>query len=997
MTNRWTTQVAEFEARAPLVPVVVGLLLGVVLDLRGGLAPSVYVGVFLFAAGVMFWPAGRRTGGLLPVAVAAAGLGGLLHHRAVWYEPPNSLTAYVADDLDHIVRLRGRVVEEPRFLAGSDYPFRFWTYRNERTVFLLESEEIETRAGWRLVAGKVKVNVSAPLLDLHEGTAVELFGTLVGLGRPRNPGSYDWGAAQRRQGVRARLYCDQAENVRRLDAQRADGSLVEASAQEALKVSSHGTARRAEGRDGWRWPRIADWRRLTRSLLTDDVVKSDSDHASLLHAMILGHRSHLSRRLNEAFIQAGCTHFLAVSGTHVGIVMLLAWGVVRLLGWPRRRSIWLVLAVLVPYVLMAEPRPPILRAGVMGCLFCVSLLRGKPTARLNWLAAAAIVLILLDPTTVVRAGFQLSFVAVLGISYLAPALMRAGRTAVLGAPEDADLFPERPEPMSLEERSDASLVWQRRARQFGWALQWSFAFSVAAWLATAPLIAIHFQRLQPWGAVNSVIVLPLVMATMFVGFAKLVVGMVVPTVGTLLGYPLLWLDGLLVWVVDLLAKLPGATVVVPAPPAWLVTIYYAWLIAIAWLFAARARNALRLGDEPQSQGQQGVAVGPDANAPDAAGSATTDVGSAGVGEVASTSPTFRLIRHRLAAGLTLLVAGGLAFWLWPESKEPELRVHVLDVGPGAAVVLELPDGQTVLCDAGTQKPYDIGAGTVVPFLLHRGIGTLDAAYISHANLDHFSGLPAIAEMLSLRGVYTTHYFDPPEDRRSSARLVLELLAEADVPVHTLDPRVTRWTQGGVTFERLWPPAGPRGMASASAANGVSFPAETLRAASYVAPASAPRIGGSDGRLADPWAEVFAKEPNESSLVLRLTYAGRSILLTGDIEAQAQQALLDEADVRADVLLLPHHGSMRPNSAAFFEAVGPTLAVRSSNKTMAETTNGLCEALAGVDVFNTAEHGAITITLNAAGIEAQGHLSSDPWRAEEPSEVLQFGSTAEQVP
>ena len=78
------------------------------------------------------------------------------------------------------------------------------------------------------------------------------------------------------------------------------------------------------------------------------------------------------------------------------------------------------------YGVVAEARPPILRACVMGLMFCGALLLRRPTSHFNWICAAAITLCLIDPMMVFDAGFQLSFAAVFGVAYVAPGLIALG-------------------------------------------------------------------------------------------------------------------------------------------------------------------------------------------------------------------------------------------------------------------------------------------------------------------------------------------------------------------------------------------------------------------------------------------------------------------------------------------------------------------------------------------------------------------------------------------
>jgi competence protein ComEC len=117
--------------------------------------------------------------------------------------------------------------------------------------------------------------------------------------------------------------------------------------------------------------------------------------------------------------------------------------------------------------------------------------------------------------------------------------------------------------------------------------------------------------------------------------------------------------------------------------------------------------------------------------------------------------------------------------------------------------------------------------------------------------------------------------------------------------------------------------------------------------------------------------------NDTSLVIKLTYGGYSILLTGDIGEYAQERLLESgADLSADVLLLPHHGSVVPNTVRFLQAVGARYLVRSSASRRRGIPDPIDSILRGSEYFNTADVGAITITLRERVLRVAGLRSSD---------------------
>jgi competence protein ComEC len=118
----------------------------------------------------------------------------------------------------------------------------------------------------------------------------------------------------------------------------------------------------------------------------------------------------------------------------------------------------------------------------------------------------------------------------------------------------------------------------------------------------------------------------------------------------------------------------------------------------------------------------------------------------------------------------------------------------------------------------------------------------------------------------------------------------------------------------------------------------------------------------------PLDELAIEKTNDTGIVLRIEYAHRRVLLCADIEEFAQQHLLASADLKADVLVLPHHGGVESNTAAFIKAVDPTWCVRSSGQRDAHTHNGILDLVAGRKYFNTADDGAIEICMTPAALQ-----------------------------
>jgi len=234
-------------------------------------------------------------------------------------------------------------------------------------------------------------------------------------------------------------------------------------------------------------------------------------------------------------------------------------------------------------------------------------------------------------------------------------------------------------------------------------------------------------------------------------------------------------------------------------------------------------------------------------------------------------------RHAGAVAAWSLI--GAFTWALP-AKPGANEFHQLAVGHGNAGVLETADGQVLLVDCGSMTVPTSGERIIAPFLWRRGVQTIDAIFISHADVDHFNALPALLTRFRVGAVYA-----PPQFARMdqpAVAFVAEALKKHNVPLKFVWA-ADRMAVKDVETEVLWP--------------------------------TATAAGRSD---------------NSNSLVLDMRCRGGSVLSTGDLAEEGLRAVLKMEHDPVEVFVIPHHGSRTSNTPALAEWADASIAVASQH-------------------------------------------------------------------
>ena len=253
----------------------------------------------------------------------------------------------------------------------------------------------------------------------------------------------------------------------------------------------------------------------------------------------------------------------------------------------------------------------------------------------------------------------------------------------------------------------------------------------------------------------------------------------------------------------------------------------------------------------------------------------------------------------------------------PENKtlnHGEFILTILDVGQGLAVVIDTPQGTSIFDTGNRYWETDSAQQTIIPYLQQSGTNNLQSIIVSHLDSDHVGGLKTLLQ------------------RYSYKRLMLSEMLDLDLgkPIHQNKcHRDIVWHESGVSFKML-----------------------------------APNFTNSAKKLSR----------NNGSCVLLIKSQWGSVLLPGDIERKVEHELVEknDAELKVDVLLLAHHGSLTSSSPAFLNKVKPSIAIASSGY-LSRHGHPHAKVVARVKkisakFFNTATSGSIKIKFSKIGLQ-----------------------------
>lgn len=393
------------------------------------------------------------------------------------------------------------------------------------------------------------------------------------------------------------------------------------------------------------------------------------DGSALCKALVLGDRGDFSADFSRQLRYTGLSHVFALSGMNVALLAGLAWYALSLFYLPRNARLWIVLAVVILYMEVGREAPSLVRASIMAALFVAGHLLYRRADIINCVAGAAFLELLWRPLDLVDAGFLLSYLAVLGL---------IGSTAYF-------------------QTGILKLFGSRR-----WALVRGIALviaaSIAAQIATLPMVAWLFHRIPLVGILGNIVAVPAFAVMLIWSILMLIANLAVPWATPLIAGSLDALSFGMGTLVNALGSMPFASMSLPPlHPISVILIYV--IVGLLLVGFATSRRSLIIS--------------------------------------------------------SLLILANLIIWPAVFSpKRPAAALTFFAVENGDATLISDRQGHHILLDAGPRFGEWSAADRILPYLASHGIDRLDAVILTHPDNDHIGGAADILGKLPVDRIFT---------------------------------------------------------------------------------------------------------------------------------------------------------------------------------------------------------------------------------------------------
>lgn len=467
------------------------------------------------------------------------------------------------------------------------------------------------------------------------------------------------------------------------------------------------------------------------SLITKVTKILPQNTAGICIGLLLGDKTLISEEVQNNFKQSSLSHMLAISGAHVSYILLGITTFLQIFKLHKRWSKIIIIAFLIFFMALVGLTPSVTRACIMSI---ISLLAGilfrKPNIYQN-LAISSIIILLINPYSLLDIGFQLSFGGTIGIVLF----MQNNEKSKLEVEKDEvkevknELEVEKNE--IKEVKNELEIVKnERKAKEKKENLVYKILnyvkqivkVSVSANLIILPIMIYHFNTISATFLISNILASPILAISLIIGLIFIIFALIFSPIAIIISYFLNVILQMLIQITNFTSKLPYSQILISTPEFWQIALYYFILLTFKYKQSKNNNIIDKKSLHLEATNNYNLSL-----------------------------ITIVLKYQKLILIIEILI---LIFPYFIKLPTSNVNIYFIDVGQGDSTLIETPSRKTILIDGGGSEfgSFDVGEKTLLPYLLYKNIMKIDYIMFSHFDSDHCGGLLTIMQKIKVKNI-----------------------------------------------------------------------------------------------------------------------------------------------------------------------------------------------------------------------------------------------------
>ena len=596
----------------------------------------------------------------------------------------------------------------------------------------------------------------------------------------------------------------------------------------------------------------------------------DENEAELCIGLVIGDRTNLSENIQEDFKTSNLTHMLAVSGSHFVYIILAVTYINKFLKRKRLGQV-LMLIVIVLFMNLTGNTGSVVRSGIMAALGIIASIIHRKSDIWNNMAIAMLIQIILNPYIIFDVGVQLSYGGVIGIvafnkivtnqiEQLSNKIREKFANLIKGKNKKNEIIKIQ----NYEDKKEiANKSWNLCESICNY-IKESISVTISANIVIIPIMMYTFNTISFSFVISNLIAGAILGIIVLYAFALIFLYIVLHKFISPLFIILNIMLKILIFIAHICSLIPFSKIYVVTPNVVLIIFFYLFLHLLV-----KKQNSM-------------------------------------------------ILSKKTIAFFTIAIV--ILNFIYPviTSKRDNLEINFIDVGQGDSTLIRVSN-KTILIDGGGSsygETFDVGEQTLFPYLLDRGIKTIDYVIVSHFDSDHCQGLNFVMENMKVKNAIISSLGQESN--------------EYDTFINLAQKQETNLI--------------------------------------YVKKGDIIKIGEAIIKILFPDNDPIPdNEKNNNAIVFKFLWKNVSILFTGDIEEKAENKILNLyednlEELKSTILKVAHHGSKTSTTKVFLEAVKPQIALIGvgENNNFGHPNSGVIERLEsiGCKIYRTDKCGEI---------------------------------------